>query len=166
MKSPWRRQRLSPSRPHVYADKCCPLAASNIDFCAPNIVAISVLVPRMEEPVRSVFEVSHSSTCACDQNIGWPHRRDDLSKGPILDLARRTPDHKWAGDACAVRGTARREHKKKSFNSSIPCFSGPPSELEARQEVNDLRMLSGFEVFAKCSAASSKELTGAVESWT
>ena len=27
------------------------------------------------------------------------------------------------------------------------------------------RMLSGFEVFAKCSAASSKEMTGAVESW-
>ena len=27
------------------------------------------------------------------------------------------------------------------------------------------RMLSGFEVFAKCSAASSKEMTGAVKSW-
>ena len=54
---------------------------------------------------------------------------------------------------------------KKSFNSSIACFSGPPSELEARQEVNDLRMLSGFEVYAKCSAASSKEIAGAVESW-
>ena len=105
-------------------------------------VAISVLAPRMEEPVRSVFEVSHFSTCACDQNIRWPHRRDDLSKGPILDHARRKPDHKWAGDACAVRETARRELIKKSFNSSIPCFSSPPSELEARQEVNDVRMLA------------------------
>ena len=57
MKSPWRRQRLSPSRPHVCADKCCPLAVSRNDFCAPNIVAISVLAPRMEEAVRSVFEV-------------------------------------------------------------------------------------------------------------
>ena len=55
---------------------------------------------------------------------------------------------------------------KKSFNYGIPCFSSPPSELEARQEVNDLRMLSGFEVLAKCSAASNKEMTGAVESWT
>ena len=82
-----------------------------------------------------------------------------------MDHARRKPDHKWAGDTCAVNGTARREHIKKSFNDGIPCFSSPPSELEARQEVNDLRMLSGFEVFAKCSAASSKELTGAVESW-
>ena len=149
MKSPWRRQRLSPSRPHVYADKCCPLAVSNVDFCAPNIVAFSVLAPRMEEPVRSVFEVSRFSTCACDQNIGWPHRDDDLSNGPILDHARRKPDDKWAGDACAVRETARREHIKKSFDSSIPCFS--------RQEDNDLRMLSGFEVFAKCSVARARK---------
>ena len=57
MKSPWRRQLLSPSRPHVCADRSCLLAMTDMDFCAPNIVAISVLAPRMEEAVRSVFEV-------------------------------------------------------------------------------------------------------------
>ena len=53
---------MAAPRPHVYKDKCCSLAVSNIDFCAPNIVAISVHVPRMEGAVRLVFEVSHFST--------------------------------------------------------------------------------------------------------
>ena len=30
---------------------------TDMDFCAPNIVAISVLAPRMEEVLRWVFEV-------------------------------------------------------------------------------------------------------------
>ena len=163
---PWRRQRLSPSRPHVCADKCCPLAVSRNDFCAPNIVAVPVLVPRMKEAVRSLFAISYFLTCACDQNIGWPHRDDDFSRGPILDHARRKPAHERASDACAIRGTARREHIKKSVNSDITCCSSPPLELEARQKLNHLWFLRSFWMFAMCSVGSSKEMTGAVESWT
>ena len=169
MKSPWRRQRLSPSRPHVCADRSCPLAMTDMDFCVANIIATPVLGPRMEEALRWVFEVSHFSTCACDQNIGWPHRDDDLSRGPIFDHARRKPAHEWAGDACAVRNTAKRDFfkkKRKEINSDITCFSSPPLELKARQKLNHLCFLRSFWMFAMCSVASSKEMTGAVESWT
>ena len=73
---------------------------------------------------------------------------------------------KWAGDACAVRDTAKREQTKKSVNSHITCFSSPPLDLEARQKLNHLRFLRGFWMFAMCNVASSKEMTGAVECWT
>ena len=109
----------------------------------------------------------HFSTCACDQNIGWPHRDDDLSKGPIFDHARRKPDHEWAGDACAVRDTTKRDFfKKKKNNSDITCFSSPPLELEARQKLNHLWLLRSFWMFAMCSVGSSKAKAGAVEAWT
>ena len=95
----------------------------------------------------------HFSTCACDQNIGWPHRDGDLSKGPTLDHARRKPDHKWAGDACAVRDTAKREHTKKSVNSDITCFSSPPLELKARQKLNHLSVSCEASGCLRCAVS-------------
>ena len=110
--------------PAAVALKATRLCRQMLSFCSVRRRFLSTkhcrhssfLVPRWKRLCDRPWMFSHFSTCACD--IGWPRRDDDLSKGPIMDHTRRKPAHKWAGDACAVRETARREHiKKKSDNS-------------------------------------------------
>ena len=166
MKSPWRRQRLSPSRPHVCADRSCPLAMTDMDFCVANIVAISVLAPRMEEAVRSVFEVlTFQRAHVTKKSVG------------LTDTTTFRGVRSWTTYGGNLRTKERvmrlpsriRQNvifQKRKINSHITCFSSPPLELEARQKLNHLRSLRSFWMFAMCSVASSKAKAGAVESWT
>ena len=110
---------------------------------------------------------SHFSTCACHQNIGWAHRHDDLSRGPILDHARRKPAHERASNAFAVKNTAKRDFSKKE-KSTLTSRALAVHLWSWRRGRNSTisGFLRSFWMFAMCSVASSKEMTGAVESWT
>ena len=165
MKSPWRRQRLSPSRPHACADRSCLLAVTDMDFCVANIVAIPVLGPRMEEALRWVFEVltfqrAHvtktsvglTDTTTCRGVRSWTtHGGNPHTNGRVMRLP---------------SGVRRREvlKTKKKLQLWHPVLE--QSMLEALQKFNHLWLLRSFRVFAMCTAASNKAKTGAVESWT